>query len=272
MRFDDELATATRLAQQAADLLLGYHRKELQVDRKDRGEPVTEADRAAERLILDGLRTAFPDDGLLSEEQRDRRSWRDAPRAWVIDPLDGTKDFIAGRVGFSVMIGLLERFRPVLGVVCQPLAGLTYRGADGSAEVLHADGRREALQPTTTAAPESLRLVVTCSHRSAALDEVARLLGTDDELSIGSVGVKVGLIARGERDLYVNPEGHCRLWDVCAPQAILTAAGGRLTDLHGAPIDYDRSDDLNVRPGIIASNGACHDAVLERLAPLFAGL
>jgi 3'(2'), 5'-bisphosphate nucleotidase len=104
------------------------------------------------------------------------------------------------------------------------------------------------------------------------IDDVLAALGTRDELSVGSVGVKVGLIARGARELYVNPESHCRLWDVCAPEAILTAAGGQLTDLRGAPISYDRTEDLHVRPGIIASNGACHAAVLARLGPLFAVL
>jgi 3'(2'), 5'-bisphosphate nucleotidase len=84
----------------------------------------------------------------------------------------------------------------------------------------------------------------------------------------GSVGLKLGLIARGERDLYVNPSGHSKLWDACGPEAILVEAGGRLSDAHGAPLDYRGPELGNVR-GLIASNGHLHDEVVARLAVLF---
>src|SRR5581483_6387117 len=106
------------------------------------------------------------------------------------------------------------------------------------------------------------------SHRDEKIDQVRAALGITDELNVGSVGLKLGLIARGERDLYVNPSGHSKLWDVCAPEAILVEAGGRLTDAHGSPIDY-RGKDVRCLDGLIASNGQLHDTVVERLAALF---
>ena len=93
-------------------------------------------------------------------------------------------------------------------------------------------------------------------------------LGISDELNVGSVGLKLGLIARGERDLYVNPAGHSKLWDACGPEAILVEAGGRLTDTHGALLDYRGRSSANSR-GLIASNGHLHDQVVTRLASLF---
>ncbi len=265
-----ELEVATELARRAGEQAVRFFRQEgLRVDRKLGDEPVTEADRSAERIILDGLRQAFPDDGVLSEEQPDRESWLAFRRAWVVDPLDGTKDFVAGRDGWSVMIGLLDRFEPVLGVVRQPTLALTYRAARGlGAAVIDREDERP-LVPTTGADPAEARLVTSYSHRSPVLAEVRARLGVKDELHLGSVGLKVGLVARGARDLYVNPEGHCRLWDICAPQAIITEAGGRMTDVFGAPLSYQQPDEVRVLRGIVASNGACHGAVIEKLAPLF---
>jgi 3'(2'), 5'-bisphosphate nucleotidase len=112
-------------------------------------------------------------------------------------------------------------------------------------------------------------MVASKSHRTEAIDKVRAELGISDELNVGSVGLKLGLIAEGVRDLYVNPAGHSKLWDACGPEALLAEAGGRLTDLHGAPLDYRGRELGNVR-GLIASNGVLHDEVVARLASLFA--
>ena len=113
-------------------------------------------------------------------------------------------------------------------------------------------------------------MVASRSNRGPALDEVKSALGIKDELAIGSVGLKLGLIASGERDLYVNPWPKCKAWDTCAPEAILVAAGGVLTDTQGDPIRYDE-EDLARRRGLVASNGRLHAGVLERLASLSLG-
>jgi 3'(2'), 5'-bisphosphate nucleotidase len=267
-----ELEVATELAHQAGAVAQRFFRSDdLCVDEKARGEPVTEADRGSERVILAGLRQAFAGDGLLSEEQADHTSWATHRRSWVVDPLDGTKDFVGGREGWSVMIGLLIDARPVLGVVHQPVVGLTYRAARGAGAELLRRGTNaaERLQPSAVADPVAARLVTSYSHRSEMLADVRDELGITDELAIGSVGLKVGLVARGLRDLYLNPEGHCRLWDTCAPEAILVEAGGRMTDIFGQPLAYDHTSEVRVLRGIIASNGACHQAVVDQLRPLF---
>jgi len=264
---DHELTRATELAHQAGQIVLSHFQTRLEVDAKSEdGSPVTRADRESEAVILQGLRQSFPEDGILSEESAGDASWR--RRTWIVDPLDGTQDFVQGLDGFSVMIGLLENGRPILGVVLQPLADVTYQAARGQgAWMIHKD-TRTGLAVSTRRDLSALRLVVSNTHRDEQLDAVKRAIGIEDELRLGSVGLKVGLVARAERELYVHPTGHCKLWDACAPEAILAEAGGRMTDLHGDPLRYE-PDEIRVSRGIVASNGPCHDEVIRRIAPLF---
>jgi 3'(2'), 5'-bisphosphate nucleotidase len=268
-----ELAVAEQLARAAGALALRYYGGDVAVEWKgaDGVEgPVTRADREANDLIVAGLHDAFPDDGLLSEEIPDDGSWRRAARVWMVDPLDGTRDFIRGRTGWAVMIGLCVAERPALGVVFQPTRGQLYRAAPGrAAERVDADGRAEAIHVSSVAALPAIRLVASASHRTEAIDRVREALGVSDELNVGSVGLKLGLIAQGERDLYVNPASRSSLWDSAGPEAILVAAGGRITDLAGAPLDYSGRASLKNARGLVASNGLVHDAVMEHLRRLF---
>jgi len=267
-----ELETASALAREAGALVLQIRggAAGLGVEMKPGDEPVTVADRAASELIVRGLREAFPGDIVVSEESEDDLVRRlGAPRVWYVDPIDGTKDFIAGRTGFSVMIGLTVAHQPALGVVYQPEGGRLFSAApeDGGRPVARFGDA--VLRVSDVRDASAIRLVASASHRTAAIDEVKNALGISNEINIGSVGLKLALIALGERDLYVNPNAKCKLWDVCAPQAILHAAGGLLTDAFGAPIRYDDAD-LACRRGLVASNGHVHAEVVAKLAPLFA--
>lgn len=267
-----ELAIAERLAREAGALIAGYVGSGIGVEEKPGNEgPVTRADREANELIVATLAREFPGDGLLSEEIPDDGAWRRAERVWMIDPLDGTADFIRGWPGFAVMIGLVLGDRPRLGVIYQPVTGRLLRAAPGvPPERLERDGTRLAMRVSAIEDLASLRMVSSASHRTESVDRVRQDLGIRDETSVGSVGLKLGLIAAGERDLYVNPASKSSLWDCAAPQAILDAAGGRLTDLAGAPLRY-RDADLKNRRGLVASNGVAHEAVLARLIALFQG-
>jgi 3'(2'), 5'-bisphosphate nucleotidase len=261
-----ELETARAAALAASAVVSSFAGRPLDVQTKSGDEPVTEADLAANRLIVDQLATAFPDDVILSEELPDDGSRHGATRVWMVDPIDGTHDFILGLPGFAVMIGLCVDGHPALGVVSQPATGKTYLGVVGGQAWLERDDQRRPLRPSTLARPPGIRLVASKSHRSPRIDTVRRILEIEDELNIGSVGLKIGLVAEGERDLYVYTGNRTKLWDSCAPEAILLAAGGRVTDVDGKPLDY-LARDLYNRRGIIASNGPLHDHVLEAIAP-----
>lgn len=275
--FGRELRAARDIAREAGVLVRAYFERwhgqdaqALKVQLKDAEEPVTEADQRASALIVSRLAEAFPDDVILSEEaaERDSVAARSAGRVWLVDPIDGTKDFIAGRNGFAVMIGLLRDGAPVVGVVHPPLFGEVYEGVAGhGAFSLAPDGTRRRLAVSSIASLADARMVSSYSHRSETVDKLRQSAGIKDELNIGSLGLKLALIAAGERDLYANPGGRAKLWDTCAPEVLLIEAGGTLSDCHGAKVDY-RSPDLALRRGLLATNGRFHAAALERLAPL----
>jgi len=262
-----ELVRAIELARIAGTEVVRLRNGELTVEMKPGDEPVTAADRRANELIVAGLAASFPTDPIVSEELPSTEAMLDVPRLWLVDPIDGTKDFIRGGDGFAVMIGLVLDGVPVLGVVHQPTLDRTFFATpDGGAHVVIGD-TIERLGVSTVALAAEARLVASASHRSADIDRVKAELGIANELNIGSVGVKLCLIANGSRDLYVNPSAKTKAWDTCAPEAILVGAGGRLSDLFGAPIEY-RSE-LHHRRGLVASNGHMHAEVVGKLAPLF---
>jgi 3'(2'), 5'-bisphosphate nucleotidase len=291
MMYERELETALGIAADATTLVRSFLGRPIAVDRKAGDEPVTAADRAASDLIIARLAAAFPADAVLSEEVPDDGSRLAHRRVWMVDPIDGTRDFIGiaggidpsdtgsepepdvvapvrARSGFAVMIGLCVDGRPQVGVVALPLMGTIYAGVPGEGAWCYAsDGTRTPLATSTIAAPPGIRLVASKSHRTRDVDLFRRALAIEDEVNIGSVGVKVAMVADGSRDLYVYPGGRTKVWDSCAPEAVLVGAGGRLTDTIGGPLSYTEPDLYN-RRGIIASNGPLHDRVLQALAEL----
>lgn len=277
---DNELAVACALAREGGALVRRYHQawhrqgqdSDVPVQWKPGDEPVTEADRAVNTLCEERLRAAFPKDGLLTEETPDNGAWRRLLRTWLVDPIDGTKDFIAGRPGFAVMIGLLASGQPVLGVVYLPLLDeIYYATRGGGAFWVRGDGPPRRLRVSSVAVLEEARMVSSASHPSKLVQEVRAAAGIRDEMHIGSVGIKLSLIAAGERDLYINPAGRTKLWDTCGPEIILREAGGRLTDTRGEDLSY-AGPELAHRRGLVASNGTLHDAAVGRVRTLLAGL
>jgi 3'(2'), 5'-bisphosphate nucleotidase len=265
-----ELATARDIAIAAAVTVKTYVGQPIQIQNKAGNEPVTEADHAANRLIVEQLGRAFPDDAILSEEIPDDGARMGARRVWMVDPIDGTSDFILGDTGFAVMIGLCVDGRPTVGAVCQPLTGKTYLGVVGvGASIFYPGGEPAPMRTSTLASPPGIRLVASKTHRTPRVDAVRKALQIDDEMNVGSVGLKIGLVAEATRDLYLYTGGRTKIWDTCGPEAILVAAGGQVTDMDGAPLNY-ASADLYNRRGIVASNGPLHRVVIETIAPLLA--
>ena len=257
-----ELREAALLAREAGEILLEVYATDFAVAMKERSDPVTVADERANTFLVERLRAAFPDDGIVAEESPDRGDALRRGRCWYVDPLDGTKEFVARNGEFSVMIGLAIEGKAVLGVVYQPVLDKLYRGVIGERAVLEQDGAERALEVSVAPEPSRLRLVVSRSHRSRHTDEIARRLGITHEETSGSVGLKVGLIAEQRADLYVHVSDKSSAWDVCAPEAILRAAGGRFTDVAGEEIVYGGTTDMHNHRGILACNAAAFAAVL----------
>lgn len=269
MNLENELQTARELARRAGAAALTFYGKPLHVAHKGAAEePVTEADYAANEIIVNGLRAAFPKDGLLSEETTDTAQRLTRARLWVIDPLDGTKGFIAGNGDFAVQIGLAVGDEPTLGVVYLPATDVLYFAAKNlGAWVEREEGNAESLRVSSQADVSGVRLAVSRSHRSPRMNLVMQTIGINEEISRGSVGIKVGLIVERECDLYVHLSPHTKHWDTCAPDAILREAGGRLTDLWGASLRYNTPDIQN-HNGLVASNKVLHEEVINKLDPL----
>ncbi len=271
--FEREVAVALRLARAAGAVVLEYYRTPLHVEQKETAydsEPVTEADRAANALIVSGIRHEFPDDGILAEESVDTERRLAKSRVWMIDPLDGTKGFISRAADFAVQIGLAVDGESVVGVVYQPLPDLMYWSARGGGAWIERPGQSlERASVSDESDLTQMRLAASRSHRSPRMDKVVRALGVEQEVQRNSVGVKVGLLIERQCDLYIHLSPRTKQWDTCAPEAILREAGGKFTDLFGEPLLYNAPEVEN-RNGIVATNGAAHHQVIERLAPLLA--
>jgi 3'(2'), 5'-bisphosphate nucleotidase len=275
--FERELRVGVELARRAGETALQFYGKPLRVEHKDEfNEPVTQADRAVNELIVRALRETFPDDGILAEESVDTKRRLSRKRVWMIDPVDGTKGFIAGTGDFAVQIGLAVEGRSALGVLYAPATDVLYWAARGhGAWVLRPtsetgkDVRAERLNVTVETELKRMRLAESRSHRGPRMDAVIRALGVRAEIKSHSVGIKVGLLVERQADIYIHISGKTKQWDTCAPEAVLAEAGGRMTDLWGEPLRYNTPDVLN-RNGLLASNGAAHASVVERLGPLLA--
>jgi 3'(2'), 5'-bisphosphate nucleotidase len=270
--YERELDVALGLAREAGAAILSYYDSPLHIERKldadEHAEPVTQADRAANELIVQGLRSEFPDDGILAEESIDTERRLSKRRVWMVDPLDGTNGFIARDGDFAVQIGLAVEGKSVLGVVYQPLPDVLYRAIEGEGAWIERKGfERERARVSNESEIERMRLAASRTHRSPRMNQVMETLGLKEEVRRGSVGVKVGLIIEQQSDVYIHLSPRTKQWDTCAPEVILREAGGRFSDLFGEPLGYNQVDVQN-RNGLVASNGAAHARIIEKLAPL----
>lgn len=229
------------LARQAGIAVMSvYAAENMAVQSKEDASPLTEADLASHRLIIGGLRaiSAWP---ALSEESaeipfEERKSWG---RYWLVDPLDGTKEFVKKTGEFTINIALIENGFPVLGVVYAPAIDRLYHAGKDSGAYLEAEGKSSRI---SIAKPENgkIRVVASKSHRGEKLDAFLEKLGEHDEVSMGS-SLKFCLVAEGSADLYPRL-GPTMEWDTAAAQCIVEEAGGKVTDLEGNRLSYNKPD------------------------------
>lgn len=256
-----EIAEAVRIARGAGVILMDIYATDFSVAYKAKADPVTEADTRANEYIVRELREAFPGDGIVAEESPDRSDALRGGRCWYVDPVDGTKEFVARNGEFAVMLGLSIDGASKLGVVYQPVTDKLYAGVVGEGATLEQHGASRELRVSEVADPRDLRLVVSRSHRNRAVAGVVSKLGIEEERQSGSVGLKAGLIAERLADVYLHISDKSSLWDACGPEAVLRAAGGRFTDMAGNAYHYGGTEMRN-RRGILACNAAAFDAVL----------
>ena len=211
----------------------------------DRSTPLTEADLRAHRLIVDALQELTPDLPVLSEESEqlpwsERRTW---PRYWLVDPLDGTREFISRNGEFTVNIALIRGHRPELGVVHIPVSDTTYSGVPGAGAWRETGGRARMPLTVRRLARPPLRVVGSRSHGNPALEKALNVLGPHELKPAGS-SIKLCLVAEGSADLYPRL-GPTSEWDIAAGQAVVEAAGGQVVRLpDGQALAYNTKADI----------------------------
>ena len=274
------LTELRRLSWGAADILRAYARgeqpphgfqKALSVDNGGEG-PVSAADLAVNQWLLEGLSGAFPDAGwtLLSEETAKEQLTEGEPLPaewlWILDPLDGTKDFLQGTGEYAVHLALVRGNRPVLGVVLLPEADELWIGLVGDgAWCEDREGTHSPVRFSQREELSDLLLVASRSHRDDRLEKLIGELQLGGSKAVGSVGCKVATILRGETDLYISLSGRSapKDWDMAAPEAVLLAAGGRFTHADLGDLTYNTGD-VRQAGCLIASHGKAHVALGER--------
>jgi 3'(2'), 5'-bisphosphate nucleotidase len=267
-----ELELLVRIASEAARVVMEVYARPFDVDYKGPQDPVTEADRRANALICERLENAFPGVPIVAEESDPSTfgAFRSADRVFFVDPVDGTREFVDRNGEFAVMIGLVEGNRALGAVIDAPAHGDVFAGWVGQGAFRLRAGKREPIRVSDVSDISQGRLVGSRSHRSPGLERALAQLNPRELLVMGSAGLKGTLVASAEVEAYVAPGYAGQRWDACAADALVTAAGGKLTDTYGDPIDY-RSASLSNDRGLIASNGRVHEALVRGFADLQGG-
>lgn len=238
------------LALSAGRAVMDVYATEFDVEIKADNSPLTKADRASHDIIARGLTSLYPDIPLISEEGKgtpyeERRGWR---RFWLVDPLDGTKEFVKRNGDFTVNIALIDGHRPVLGVIYAPVReALYFASMDNGAFRSVEGGDPVKISTNKTGGPEGLVVAQSRSHPSDKLTEFLKTIKVKGSVSVGS-SLKFCMVAEGAADIYPRM-GPTWEWDTAAGHAIVEGAGGRVVGLDGVPLRYNKPDLLN--PGFI---------------------
>lgn len=220
-RAEGDADLAKRLADAAGSVLVSVQRTS-GLEGKALGAA---GDAAANKVIMKALRDARPDDAILCEEEKDNQSRLSARRVWIIDPLDGTREFSEGRSDWAVHVALAIDAKPALGAVALPALNMTFSSA---------------APPAVTTANHPPKMLVSRTRPAAEAVAVAKALGAD-VLPMGSAGAKAMAVVRGEADIYLHTGGQYE-WDNCAPAAVALAAGFHVSRTDGAPLRYNNQD------------------------------
>ena len=249
-----ERDVAVRAAREAGAIIRHWYDREVTVTEKSPDHPLTRADLEANACIRDHVTRAFPDDGWLSEETADSSERLARRRVWVVDPLDGTKEFIQHIPEFCVCIALVEGGRPIVGVSYNPATDRLYVAVRGAGTTVNDQPARVSTQARLS---DAVVMASRSEDKRREWDPFKPLMRVT---LTGSVAYKLAELATGNGDatFTLTPKNE---WDICAGSILVEEAGGRVTGLEGEPLVFNQPSPL--RPGMIASNGALHAALLE---------
>jgi len=273
------METARSIAWGASDILSSfYHGQDEDLDIKDKKDgPVTKADLAANKHIVGSLQAQLSDYdfGYLSEETFDVKKAEPIAKdwVWIIDPLDGTRDFIDKTGEYGLHIALAYQGRPMLAIVGIPEAGKLYCAIKGQGTFVQtkADKKITPIKVSDKAAVSDLFLIVSRSHRDDRFKNLIEMMPFKGKKYMGGVGGKISTILEQESDVYISLSGKsaAKDWDFAAPELILTEAGGKFSFNDGKPVFYNQGDVI-CWGCIVATNGSSHEAVCEKITATLA--
>jgi len=259
--FNEELISAKVAARNAGKILMNHYKlSNKAVKMKGLDNPVTIADYKADKYLFNFLISKLPDDGWLSEETVDTYERLDKTRVWIVDPLDGTSDFIDKTGEFTVMISLVKNKIPVLGVIAWPTEKIIFAAQKNQGAFQLKDGNWEKISVSNELDIKKCRAVGSRHHLSDKEKNFIKLLEIKEFSSIGS-SLKVCMIASGKADAYITTTNKMKEWDSAASNCIILEAGGLMTDMSGNQITYNNEDVFH-QNGIIVSNGKIHEKIV----------
>jgi 3'(2'), 5'-bisphosphate nucleotidase len=243
MNLNELIDPIVDLAVDAGKAILEVYATDFDVQEKGDESPLTQADLASHHCIVKGLGALTPDIPVISEEEglpgfAERSQWQ---RYWLIDPLDGTKEFVNRNGEFTVNIALIDSNRPIFGVVHVPVQDKTYIGCEGHGSELREGGSTTSIRVAATSS-DPVRIVGSRSHRGSSLDAFLEKVGDSDMLPMGS-SLKFCVVAEGRADIYPRL-GPTSEWDTAAAQAVVEQAGGKVLELDGKPLSYNAKEDI----------------------------
>ena len=263
MNLEKELAVAKEAAVKAGYAIMDVYEnaEDMQISYKDGDMPLTAADKASNRIIVDALKEAFPEYAILSEEEKDDLSRLDNDYCFVVDPLDGTKEFIKRNGQFTVNIALSYQHKSVMGVIYVPVTGELYYAAQGQGAYLDTkDETGKKLQVSGCTDIHELRMVMSSSHVCEQMDKLLEKYKISNFVKMGS-SLKGCVVAKGEAEVYYrfNPTME---WDTAAMQCIVEEAGAIFRQMDDTPMLYNREDSLNAK-GFYIINSQDNKLVLD---------
>lgn len=264
MTYNKEFDVLRETLYEAGDAILELYNKDVDIETKHDNSPVTEADLRANEIIIDSLRDEFPQDGIISEEEYSLEEFS-KKRVWVIDPLDGTKDFINKTGEFSILVGLIEKGETVLSAVYLPVKRKLYYAKKSKGAFVEQNDETYKIQVSNTQEKDNLKMIISRNHFSAFEEKVSKKFGIKNFEKCGSIGIKLCLIAEGKADFYLNASPYLGKWDACAPALILKEAGGVVFDKNGEELQY-LDGKMKMESGVLAINS---DKFKEELLELF---
>ena len=259
-----ELDIAIEAASKAGEAILEIYQQEFESQQKQDDSPITEADLKSNDIIKKIL--SKTEHKILSEEDKDDLSRLSEEMVWIVDPLDGTSDFIDKTGEFTVMIALIKNKKPILGVIGWPTEKTFFVAQKGSGAFRYSDEQWNKISVTKISELPKCRVVGSRHHLSDKERSFIKQLGIEDFTSIGS-SLKVGKISSGEAEAYITTTNKMKEWDSAASYCIVTEAGGTMTDMLGNEITYNNEDVFH-QNGILVTNGLIHNKIVEEFKKL----